>query len=124
MVTKYFSLRINGTDESVLNVVRDWLQPRVESADLHGVIGDGSVRVFYDDDPSNSQPLYVLVLKMFLLPSTPSNKYRDIIASKWGDFDKSSFVSAKAVLESNCTHDSDQPNSPCSPVTVWEWSSP
>jgi len=117
MVVRYFNLIIEGTDESKLNLIKSWINTKIEANDLDVKLG-ASVHV--NERFEGVIDEYVLSLVMYIKTSVQATKYKDIIVNRFKDLNKTGLTSAKIIEYDNCSHDSEDPQ-PCSLSTVMEW---
>ena len=117
MVVQFFRLVIEGTNETKLNAIKDWLDTRIDNNDLDEYIGGGEVLV-YEDDFSPGD--YILSLDMYVKSTVNKNKYKDIIITEFTSLNKDGLTHAYIDKYDDCSHDSNNPQ-PCVITRVLEW---
>ncbi len=117
MVTKFFRLTIEGTDEQVLNTFKDWFVTKIDQTDLYIKEYNGAIGVSKDID----YPIWYLNCDMYIKASKSLVKYKDYLVAKFKTCNKSTLLKAKIIKYDDCSHEDLNPK-PCKPIILLDWS--
>lgn len=116
MVCRFFRFEVVGTDETKVNVIKDWIETKIDNTDKVNING-GGISVYEDLAETG---IFTLVCDLYLKESVAMNKYKDFVTEKWSTLNKTGLTSAKVIQYDNCSHDEEVPE-PCSPDVRFEW---
>lgn len=115
MTVKYFSCRIEGTDNTKLENIKSWIETKIDNADLN-ILGGTGVMLSYDDLTGS----YELSWNMFIKANKSILKYINYVKDAWTSLDKTGITYAVILRNDNCSHDSSDPQ-PDVVSVVWEY---
>lgn len=116
MTTTFFRIKAIARRRNDLLPVRNWLVNNVPREKLHSLIGDGSISLFQDDDG-----VWIVNIDAYFRRSENLNSFRDSVRQALQNLEKTNIDSLLIIRVLDCTHDDEQPNTPCVPEVVFEW---